>query len=67
MAIHQDPVTVATAAQPGRRLDSLTGLRALAAFIVFAHHVEPLFRGSAKDTLRFFTEHGGAGVTFFFV
>jgi len=60
---HEYPSTVDRA--PRGRLDSLTGLRALAALIVFAHHLPyPGVGARAWDLL---TRQGAVGVTFFFV
>jgi peptidoglycan/LPS O-acetylase OafA/YrhL len=50
------------------RLDSLTGLRFAAAFVVFGLHLETLFYFNAPygGMTRFFSQ-GGTGVSFFFV
>ena len=52
------------------RLPSLTGLRWVAAFLVFGFHlhVEQIYRdGRAADLLRFLFAPGPAGVSFFFI
>jgi peptidoglycan/LPS O-acetylase OafA/YrhL/O-antigen/teichoic acid export membrane protein len=50
----------------GARLDSLTGLRALAALIVFVHHGPGLFGGTLGSVWNHLTTQGAIGVTFFF-
>src|SRR4051794_29113441 len=50
------------------RLDSLTGLRAVAAFAVFLTHAQGLFDGGpAGPFLRRISAQGPTGVSFFFV
>ena len=53
-----------TAGTPSR-LDSLTGIRALAAFAVFAHHAHSAL--IASPGLGHLTRQGSSGVAFFFV
>lgn len=54
---------------PAARLDSLTGLRFIAAALIFVHHATRLFTGPAKiSTLRtYLFEPMAIGVSFFFV
>lgn len=49
------------------RLDSLTGLRFLAAFVVFALHVVVFFPALAYHAVVRLVSQGGTGVSFFFV
>ena len=51
----------------GRRLDSLTGLRFLAALVVFALHVVVFFPALAYHAVLRLVSQGGTGVSFFFV
>jgi len=55
----------ADAARTRSRLDSLTGIRALAAFAVFAHHAHSALITSPG--LGHLTRQGSSGVAFFFV
>jgi len=48
------------------RLDSLTGLRALAAAVVFLDHVPPLLSGHLARAESHIGDQGAIGVTFFF-
>lgn len=48
------------------RLDSLTGLRALAAAVVFLDHVPPLLTGRLARVESHIGDQGAIGVTFFF-
>lgn len=50
----------------GRRLDSLTGLRALAAFAVFLVHFQARLDGAPAATTALLFGAGAMGVTFFF-
>jgi peptidoglycan/LPS O-acetylase OafA/YrhL len=53
---------------PRGRLDSLTGLRALAAFVVFLTHVQGLFQdGPASTFMERIGTQGFTGVSFFFI
>jgi peptidoglycan/LPS O-acetylase OafA/YrhL len=65
------PATARGAAGDGRRLPSLTGMRFIAAFIVFAFHViyeAPFSNASfAGKYARVFGQGGWTGVAFFFV
>jgi len=54
-----------SAATTRSRLDSLTGIRALAAFAVFAHHAHSAL--IANPGLGHLTRQGSSGVAFFFV
>ncbi|MFU8850852.1 acyltransferase family protein [Micromonospora sp. SL1-18] len=58
------PSTTPAAAVPGARLESLTGLRWIAAFGVFLSHVSRLLPIPHTDTVFVL---GSSGVTFFFV
>lgn len=49
------------------RLDSLTGLRAVAAFAVFVGHAMARVEGDPARILSYVTSQGGMGVTFFFI
>jgi len=49
------------------RLDSLTGLRAVAAFAVFFGHSLARVEGQPRDVLQLIGSQSGMGVTFFFV
>jgi peptidoglycan/LPS O-acetylase OafA/YrhL len=52
----------------GQRLNSLTGLRFVAAFVVFLCHAQVLFGGEAiADGLARFTAQGSVGVSFFYI
>jgi peptidoglycan/LPS O-acetylase OafA/YrhL len=53
--------------QERARLDSLTGLRFLAAFAVFGFHATYLTAGPVSDALRIVFGRGGSGVGLFFV
>ena len=55
--------------EPSRltRLDSLTGLRASAAFAVFLAHGVGFLSGASKQAVTTLSSQGAAGVTFFFV
>ncbi|MET8681283.1 acyltransferase [Streptomyces sp. NPDC004647] len=58
------PVSPSASAQPAARLDSLTGLRWIAAFGVFLSHVSTLLPLPQTDAVFVL---GSSGVTFFFV
>jgi len=67
-----DPApTVVVQPVRGRRLDSLTGLRWFAAFIVFGFHLslspEVTADSGVKNVLHTLFRSGAAGVTFFFI
>jgi peptidoglycan/LPS O-acetylase OafA/YrhL len=49
------------------RLDSLTGLRFIAAFAVFGRHLWQGFEGQPFRSMERFVVQGGAGVSFFFI
>jgi peptidoglycan/LPS O-acetylase OafA/YrhL len=54
-------------ARAGVRLDSLTGLRFVAALMVFCTHTAPLLHGTALGSLEGPLAAGGTGVSFFFI
>lgn len=51
----------------GARLDSLTGLRGVAALVVFGVHIGPLVSGLPARVLPWYEVGGRSAVTFFFV
>jgi peptidoglycan/LPS O-acetylase OafA/YrhL len=51
---------------PTARLESLTGMRAIAALVVFLHHVPRHFEGDPLRAFNHIAVQGGIGVTFFF-
>ena len=65
--LEPEPEAPAAAAQP--RLDSLTGLRFFAAFVVLALHFAVIFSGGSPSLLRQerLYNQGGVGVSFFFL